>query len=167
MRYLARLVVVVLVAFASLSCTFCVKVYERDRKADPAPSSPAAPTPIPTPAKHTIQFRALGLAPIASLSYGTAYDGTTETTTRLPWIAELETSRSSIFVFLNGQAPQCGTLRLQIFVDDKLFREASSDGLCGEQITVSGSITFTTTGALQDLGDHPELVPPAVLQLRR
>jgi hypothetical protein len=99
----------------------CVKNYTTPTSPDPV----VVPPPVAI-VPHTIEFRALGTVTRAHLTYGSAQDGTTEWNGDLPWSASFTTRRSSLFVYCYGEALSFGEIRVQIFVDGELFREASS-----------------------------------------
>ena len=122
---LDRVVVVVLALVAaalSLLAVSCVKNYT-------TPTGPDDVTPPPAVVvkSHTVEFRALGTVTRAHLTYGSAQDGTTEWNGDLPWSASFTTKRSSLFVYCYGEALSFGEIRVQIFVDGELFREAASN----------------------------------------
>jgi hypothetical protein len=136
MRYALLVVVVALLAAAG-----CVKQYS----ASPDGSgSPTAPSPPPA-ALHTVEFRALGTVTTAHVTYGSAQDGTSDFTGAIPWSARFTTKQTSLFVYIEGAAQSFGEIRVQIFVDGQLFREATADNFGTAQ--ASGTVTTAATSA--------------------
>jgi hypothetical protein len=131
------------VGLAALLAPACVKQYypPTDKTGD---GSPVAPSVIVV--KHTVEFRALGTARAATLQYGSAQEGSTDLDTVIPWSSSFTTSRPTLFVYITGQPDQFGTLRVQIFLDGQLFREAETDGL-GTAASASGTVQLSTTAA--------------------
>jgi len=103
------------------------------------------PTPIPPlPAAKRIDYRVLGTdVRNVTVTYFSSTQGTTQVTTDLPWFLTYQTRDPSTFVYLSAEAPPSdffeGTLIVQIFVDDVLFREARSSGF-SPAVTVSGEV---------------------------
>jgi hypothetical protein len=131
-----RVVVVLALALVAVSC---VKNYS-DGHGGGAPAAPSPP-----PAAHTVEYRVTGTTRSARVSYGNAQDGTTDVDTVLPWVAQFRTTKRSIFVFLKATPIEFGSLRVQIFVDGSLFREASvDDTFILEAVEVSGTVDLST-----------------------
>jgi Mycobacterium membrane protein len=131
--------VLVLVALLGVASS-CVKNYP-DISADGGVS----PAPTPTPSSHTVEYRVTGTTGSARISYGNAQDGTTDLDTVLPWVAQFRTTKQSIFVFLKATPINFGSLRVQIFVDGSLFREASvDDTFLLDTVEVSGTVDLST-----------------------
>lgn len=130
----------VLVLVALLAAVSCVKNYTDGNGAPAAPSAP--------PRSHTVEYRVTGTTRSARVSYGNAQDGTTDLDTILPWVAQFRTTKQSIFVFLKATPIEFGSLRVQIFVDGSLFREASvDDTFILETVEVSGTVDLSTIAA--------------------
>lgn len=128
-------IVVAIAAVAFLAASGCVKQYS----ASPDGSgSPTAPTP-PVAVVHTVEFRALGTVTAAHVTYGSAQDGTSDFTGAIPWSARFSTTQTSLFVYIQGEAQSFGEIRVQIFVDGQLFREATADNFGIAQ--ASGTLT--------------------------
>jgi hypothetical protein len=119
MRPLALVTVVVLALLAPA----CSKTYNL-AGTGPDPASPTAPIPA---ALHTVEFRALGTVTNAHVTYGSAQEGTTDYTGAVPWSARFTTTQTSLFVYIEGEALAFGEIRVQIFVDGQLFREATAE----------------------------------------
>jgi len=133
-----RVAVVLALALVAASC---VKNYSDGH--DGGGGAPAAPSP--PPAAHTVEYRVTGTTRSARVSYGNAQDGTTDVDTVLPWVAQFRTTKRSIFVFLKATPIEFGSLRVQIFVDGSLFREASvDDTFILEAVEVSGTVDLST-----------------------
>ena len=104
------------------------------------------PTPLPPiPAPLQIDYRVLGTdVRSVQITYFSSTQGTTQTTTDLPWFLTYQTRDESTFVYLAAEAPMSdvleGTLIVQVFVDGVLFREARSSGFA-PAVTVSGEVT--------------------------
>jgi hypothetical protein len=122
----------------------CVKQYlpgEKDKTQSEVTST--SPTPVPVPVVHTIEYRVLGTSDQATIWYGNAIDGDTETVSILPWSAMVKTTRPSVFVFLRANTFLVGKLTVSIFVDGELFRQATTDiNLGGTEADASGTVTF-------------------------
>lgn len=131
MRTLALVAVVVLALLAPA----CSKTYNV-AGTGPDPASP--PTPPPA-ALHTVEFRALGTVTTAKITYGSAQDGTSDFTGAIPWSARFTTRQTSLFVYIQGDALAFGEIRVQIFVDGQLFREATAENFGTAQ--ASGTLT--------------------------
>jgi|KBSMisStaDraftv2_1062788.scaffolds.fasta_scaffold00662_9 hypothetical protein len=144
--------VAVVVAVLSIWVGACVKNYYPPNPV--APSAPSTPTPTPpVVVRHTIEFRALGTTRAASLQYGSAQEGSTDISTIVPWSSSFTTTRSTLFVFITGRPDEFGfELRVQIFIDGELFREAATDGL-GAAASASGTVQLsaTTAGAWREM----------------
>lgn len=137
MPRLLRLVAVALLAASSASA--CTKYY-----GVPADGSATAPTIVPTPTPHTIEYRVLGTVALADVTFGSAQDGTTFVETTLPWASSVKTTRATLFVYLKAESPFAGRVQVQIFVDGQLFREASNDNLSATNVAeTSGTVDFT------------------------
>jgi hypothetical protein len=141
----SRRVVVVLalvaIALVLLAASACVKNYTDGH--DGRDGSPTSPSPAP--ASHVVEYRVTGTTRSARVSYGNAQDGTTDVDTILPWVAQFRTTKGSIFVFLKATPLEFGSLRVQIFVDGSLFREASvDDTFILEAVEVSGTVDLST-----------------------
>jgi hypothetical protein len=120
----------------------CVKNY-----GDPALTGDGGVGPIPTPVPvaHVIEFRVLGTARTVHISYGNAQDGTTDVDTITPWVAQVRTSKASLFVFITATPLDFGLLRVQVFIDGSLFREASvDDSFLLDPVSISGTVDLTT-----------------------
>jgi Mycobacterium membrane protein len=130
----------VLVLVALLGAVSCVKNYPNI-----GDDGGATPGPTPPPASHTVEYRVTGTTGSARISYGNAQDGTTDLETLLPWVAQFRTTKRSIFVFLKATPIDFGALRVQIFVDGSLFREASvDDTFILDTVEVSGTVDLST-----------------------
>jgi len=123
----------------------CVKEYFPPTAPDDTGSS--TPTSPPAPVVHTVEFRALGTAREATLQYGDASNGATELQTLIPWEASFSSTKSTLFVYITGIATNEGILRVQIFIDGQLFREAATDGTLGAQASASGTAQLSPTTA--------------------
>ena len=107
------------------------------------PEGPAAPTPPPEPAAVRIDYRVIGTGVRqVTVTYFSSTQGTTQTTTELPWFLTYQTRDASTFVYLSASAAVTefdASLIVQVFVDGVLFREARSTGF-SPAITVSGEV---------------------------
>ena len=105
--------------------------------------SPTAPTPVPVPTLHTIEFRVLGdiiLDPGTNgveIQFGSTQEGTSRILSTLPWFSSTKTSRDSLFIVLNAAATGFGVIQAQIIVNNELFREASASGF-NPRVALSG-----------------------------
>jgi len=102
------------------------------------------PTPIPIiPPPLRIDYRVIGTIRNAQVTYFTSTAGTTQTTTDLPFFVSFQTRDPSTFVYLAAETPLTnfteGTLMVQIYVNDVLFREARSSGFT-PSVSVSGEV---------------------------
>lgn len=91
----------------------------------------AAPSTVPA-ISDRIEFRVFGanlLSP-ATIKHIDPADGLTLTTTALPYFASVTSTDPTAFVYLEASAFgfSTATLQVQIIVNGKLFREASSIG---------------------------------------
>ena len=117
---------------------------DNDRRGlrDPPTEEPTPIPPAPTPLR--IDYRVTGTIPNTQITYFSSSQGTTQTTTDLPWFLSYQTTDASTFVYLAATAPTDnlleGTLTVQIFVDGVLFREARSSGFT-PSVTISGEVT--------------------------
>lgn len=109
--------------------------------------NPTEPTPIPIPVArtYTVEYRVIGTARRANIVYVSSVHGSTELTTGLPWFASFRTNRDNIFVSLYARAEGEGVVRTQILVDGELYREASTDGILGTGVEVSGTFIHPDT----------------------
>lgn len=144
MRDTNRVVAVVAALVLALTVACVKNYYPNGQKPDDTTTSPT--TPSPPLALHTIEFRALGTATRARLTYGSAQDGTTEWTGDLPWAASVTTRRATLFVYINGEALAFGEVRVQIFIDGELFREAAISDFGTAQ--ASGTLQLNAAGQL-------------------
>ena len=103
------------------------------------------PTPVPLiPDPLRIDYRVVGTdVRSVTITYFSSTQGTTQTTTDLPWFLTYSTRDESTFVYLSAEAPLSdlmeGTLIVQIFVDGVLFREARSSGF-SPSVVISGEV---------------------------
>ena len=107
---------------------------------------PPGVNPTPSPqviAPIQIDYRVLGTGVRnVSITYFSSTQGTTQVTSDLPWFLSDQTRNDSTFVYLSAEAPMLdleGTLIVQVFVNDVLFREARSSGFA-PSVTVSGEV---------------------------
>jgi hypothetical protein len=121
----------------------CAKNYSGDQLVAGDGGAPSAPSPPPV--QHTIEYRVVGQVSEATVSYGNAQQGTTDLVTLLPWAASFKTSRTTLFVYLSAHSFEEGVLRVQIFVDGDLYREAATDGLATSVVSVSGTVQLSST----------------------
>lgn len=105
-----------------------------------AEENPTSPTPVPVPKLYTVEYRVIGTARQANIIYSNSVHGTTELDSGLPWVASFRTDKDRIFVSLYARAENPGIVRVQIFINNEIFREASSDGFFGSSAEVSGNI---------------------------
>jgi hypothetical protein len=104
------------------------------------------PTPIPAPpVPRRIEYRVTGTIPNTKITYFSSSQGTTNTTTDLPWVLTYTSPADrAVYVFLSAEAPTSnfveGALVAQIFVDGVLFREARGSGF-SPIVTVSGEVS--------------------------
>jgi len=134
----------------------CTKVYNDDFNSHRGDGSngdgsggdgnPTSPTPVPPGGSlsHRVEFRVEGSALSAHISYGSDQFGTSDVSTQLPWTAAFTTSRNVVFVFITASSLDVGSIRVQIFVDGELFREAAGDFTA----SVSGTAQITSTGVI-------------------
>lgn len=99
------------------------------------PPGVVTPTPIPEPPvvkTITVEYRVTGTIPNTNITYFSAQQGTAQVTTDLPWTVRYTTSELHPFLFLQAETPfdnvTTGSLTVQIFVNDVLFREARGTG---------------------------------------
>jgi hypothetical protein len=67
------------------------------------PTEPT-PVPVPVPRTYTVEYRVIGTAKRADITYVSTIYGSTDLTTGLPWFASFETNRSQVFVSLYALA---------------------------------------------------------------
>jgi hypothetical protein len=95
------------------------------------------PTPVDTTTKVTltnIEFRVTGNANSVRVRYTNSLDGTVQTVTSLPFFNSFNTDKTAMFLSITVTPLQSAALILdpnpfltaQIFVNDVIFREASS-----------------------------------------
>jgi hypothetical protein len=92
---------------------------------EPTPLPPVVPT-------ITVEYRVTGTIPNTNITYFSAQQGTAQVVTDLPWTVRYTTSELHPFLFLQAETPLdnfvTGSLTVQIFVNDVLFREARGTG---------------------------------------
>lgn len=111
-----------------------------------APVGVVTPTPIPEPPvvpTITVEYRVTGTIPNTNITYFSAQQGTAQVTTDLPWTVRYTTTDLHPFLFLQAETPfdnfTTGSLTVQIFVNDVLFREARGTGF-SLAISASGEV---------------------------
>jgi hypothetical protein len=129
-----RSLLVLVVALAAVGC------------GDTIVQLPNTPAPPPeTTRTNTIEFRVNGNATSARIRYSDPIDGLTQVVTGLPYVVELATTQSAIFLSLDVtpiafpflvQAP---FLSAQIIVNGSLFREATSSDTALNTLSVNGT----------------------------
>jgi hypothetical protein len=130
-----------LVVALVLTAAACTKVtYPPDRA-----GTPTGPTPTPTPTTARVEFRVVGNATSARVRISTPLDGLTQVVTTLPYFASFRTTEDSVFVSLEVTPLNYSLLTTapfmsaQIVVDGTLFREATSNELLLNTLSVSGT----------------------------
>lgn len=113
----------------------CTKVYIPQGETGSTPI--VEPTPLPP--THTIEYHVLGTAHRATIGYGNAQEGTTELEGTIPWTASFTTTRTSLFVYIAAESLDEGIVRVQIFIDGELFREAANGPAVGAFAQASGT----------------------------
>ena len=111
------------------------------------PTTPAPVTPTtPTPAKlNTIEYRVSGTPLSVRIRFSNPVDGLTQTVSGLPYVVDTATSDTTIFLSLDVTplsfpfASSSQFLSAQIFVNQQLFREASSTDTTGATLSVNGT----------------------------
>ena len=112
---------------------------------------PAAPsvvedkvvTPPPPVPSTPIAFRVSGTLASVRVRYSNELDGLTQVTTSLPFTVSFSTDKTTMFLSLDATPAVTGVigttpfLSVQIFVNNVLFREASSTDL-SQTVTASG-----------------------------
>jgi hypothetical protein len=107
-----------------------------------APSPPGTP---PTQIRDRIEFRVLGNATAAHVRHTTSFDGGTQVTTGLPYLANFDSTASSVFLSLDATPTSFPFsvaypfMQVQIFVNGTLFRETSSSDFFLTTISVNGT----------------------------
>ena len=120
-------------------------------------SNPVAPdtTDTPTTVSHKIHYVVNGsiLQPV-NIKYSSAEEGTQILKANVPWEADFKVKKNVIFLSISATTFEAGYVSVQIWVDDKLFRETviSSDF----PDTVTG-ITAVISGTY-DLSDLTEVI---------
>jgi hypothetical protein len=115
-----------LVGLPLLAAAACVRDNTIVTK-NPDDGSPG-PSPV---AVHVVEFRVTGTDPgTMEISQTSSQEGTTTVRTLLPFFTSLKTTRTSMFLALTARDIGffVGTVTVQIFVDNVLFREASVSG---------------------------------------
>jgi hypothetical protein len=112
------------------------------------PTAPA-PTPLPTlppaPQRNVVQFRVNGNAIAARIRYSDPVDGLTQVVTSLPYLAQLATTQTEIFLSLDVTPTSyplfiaAPFLSAQIVVNGSLFREATADDTTLNTLSVNGT----------------------------
>ena len=107
------------------------------------PTNPNNPqVPVTT---NKIEFRVTGNATGARVRYSNSNDGIAQVTTVLPFVFNITTNQSSIFLSLEATPTGYGILTTtpfmaaQIFVNGLLFRETASSDFFLSTLTVSGT----------------------------
>jgi hypothetical protein len=116
-----------LVGLPLLAAAACVRDNTLTVK-NPDDGGGTGPTPVQV---HVIEFRATGTDPgTMEISQTSSQEGTTTVRTTLPFFTSLKTTRTSMFLALTARDIGffVGTVTVQIFVDNVLFREASVSG---------------------------------------
>ncbi len=76
-----------------------------------------------------VEYRVTGSAGRAMMTYENRTGGTEQITTNVPWSYNFSTSESGKFLYVSAQNQNdSGTVRVQIFVDNVLYKEATSTG---------------------------------------
>jgi hypothetical protein len=124
----------VMVAVVASSCT-----YFDPNKTVTSDTSVTGPTVVPTPASHTVEFRVESVLSSgtqqAQITYGTGVDGTSSLQTDLPWNFQVKTTEQNLYVYIQAVSVGALEVRLQVFVDGRLFKEVT-----GFAPAVSGTI---------------------------
>jgi hypothetical protein len=142
-QYETRVVVVIALLSLLVLAFVAVGCGDNGRRGlrDPPFQEPTPIVPIPPPLR--IDYRVTGTIRGANITYFTSKQGTTQTSTDLPFFVSYDSRDPSTFVYLAAEAPLSnvteGTLLVQIFVNDVLFREARSSGF-SPSVTVSGEV---------------------------
>jgi hypothetical protein len=133
-----RLLVVALV----LTAAACTRVTYPPADRSGGGTSPTSPTPVTT---SRVEFRVIGNATSARVRISTPLDGLTQVVTTLPYFASFRTTEDSVFVSLEvtplsySLLTTAPFLSAQIVVDGTLFREATSNELLLNTLSVNGT----------------------------
>jgi len=133
----ARLLLLLVVPLLFFSCG---GNSQRDLRDPPG----GGPDPVPIiPPPLRIDYRVTGTIRNVQVTYFTSTAGTTQATTDLPFFVSFQTRDPSTFVYLAAETPLVnfteGTVMVQIYVNDVLFREARSSGFT-PSVAVSGNV---------------------------
>lgn len=110
----------------------------------PKESTPVPTTPVPVP-RTTIEFRAVGNATAARIRYSTPADGLTQVVSSLPYVSSFSTTATSLFLSLEVTPLSYPILSgnpflsIQIVVGGVLFREATSNDITLNALSISGT----------------------------
>ena len=116
-----------LVGLPLLAAASCVRDNTIVTK-DPEDGTGTGPTPVKI---HVIDFRVTGTDPgTMEITQTSSQEGTTTVRSALPFFTTLKTTRTSMFLSLAAKDIDFfqGTISVQIFVDNELFREATVSG---------------------------------------
>ena len=85
-----------------------------------------------TPSGSEVEYRILGTATRASVSYRNATGGTTTADVNLPWVYHWSGARKGDFLYVSAfNRVESGTIKAQIFKQGTLFRESESSRAFG------------------------------------
>jgi len=136
----ARAMIVLLAIAIASTASLCGTTINNQLPAAPSP------TPTPTPVADTIEFRIfgqVGVAPVL-IKYTNSIDGSSIlSAASLPYIVSIKSLEASIFLDLEASAaPLVGagsSLQAQIYVNGRLFREATASGVTPLSVSASGT----------------------------
>ena len=112
------------------------------------PTMSPTPTPVPaviTPLSNIVEYRVQGNSIGAIIRYSNPIDGLTSVTTGLPYAIQFATTQTTMFVSLEATPTGFpGTIfspfiSVQIFVNNILFREATSQEFVIRTISAGGT----------------------------
>lgn len=113
------------------------------------PTNPTDTTPKVV--VNTFQYRVGGNASSVRIRYSNEKDGLIQSTTTLPFFTSFSSTASSVFLSLDVTPISYPTgtvapfVSAQIFVNGDLFREASSNDLTLQTVSVNGTWRLTPT----------------------
>lgn len=111
----------------------CTKIFQDASKDSANPTAPTTPTVV----THDVEYRVLGDVP-ATITASNSQDGMDIIQSGLPWTQKFKITKDA-FLYLEAKSLAFGTLHVQIFVDNVLFREAVSVAASNPFIAVSGT----------------------------
>ena len=142
---MSKLIPAILVTLFLVACSDTNVIYPPTSPTSVYPTNPTNPN-VPVPVTtNKIEFRVTGNATGARVRYSNSNDGIAQVTTVLPFVFNITTNQSSIFLSLEATPTGYGILTTtpfmaaQIFVNGLLFRETASSDFFLSTLTVSGT----------------------------